>query len=268
MKWFQAKKILASIIIFLPLSHLHSAEEWNDFKDSLQLIAHGSYRQFTSPTGLGLFTVGTASTLYTLSQDEKWSASAVDQGPTTFESRLSNDWSQLTNFPTIPLAFYFVAKKTGDQKMKQFAIETFSTMYLVMIEALGLSFIPIHDRPREQKLSAWETSFRSTSSFPSGHILGLAALSFKTLEYYGPWWSLIPSSALAIISLERVKSGKHYPSDVIGGLFLAAMASEGVSLANQKNPHSALGHWQNDHQARLLIYPTAHCPSFLLAFNY
>ena len=265
------KYLTALLLFYSLLSGSAFAEQpspyWQDFKTSFNLIVQGSYLQFSSTKGQALLATGTAATLYALDRDQVWSRSAIAKGPSTFETRLSNDWSVLTNLPTIPLTFYFVANSLDDQKMKNFAIETFSTMYLVMLEALSLSFIPIHDRPARQNLSGWENNFRSTSSFPSGHVLGLAALTFKSYEFYGPFWATIPAVATYFISMERVESGKHYPTDVIGGIFMAAMASEGVKIANQKQT-SGFSQWIGEHQAHGLIYPGKNSIHTALSFSF
>ena len=94
-----------------------------------------------------------------------------------------------------------------------------------------ISLVHVHDRPVENGVGFWETAFRGDSSFPSGHIIPYAALFFKTLQFYGPYWSVIPGALTVISGQQRVEDGKHYLSDVVGAVFLTAFASEGVRQA-------------------------------------
>ncbi len=55
-----------------------------------------------------------------------------------------------------------------------------------------------------------------SSSFPSGHTA--AAVGFTaTVALISPWWGAAASVPAAMVAVERVHSGAHYPSDVAVG---------------------------------------------------
>ena len=67
--------------------------------------------------------------------------------------------------------------------------------------------------------------FRGASSFPSGHMVGVSVLMFKSWEYYG-WRAGIPATiATAFIGWARIEAGDHYLTDVLGTVALAGIAS-------------------------------------------
>ena len=111
----------------------------------------------------------------------------------------------------------------------------------------------IHRRPNEANLSNWETDFRDTSSFPSGHVVPYAALFFKTLQFYGPAWSVIPLAFTVMSAVHRVQDGKHYLSDVVGGFFLAGFASEGVRAASKYQEHDPFYKWWAQHDLKISL---------------
>lgn len=61
-------------------------------------------------------------------------------------------------------------------------------------------------------------------SFPSGHATAAFAMAFGLMLHNRKWgWALI---LLALyVSLSRVAVGVHYPSDVAGGMIVAALAA-------------------------------------------
>ena len=107
---------------------------------------------------------------------------------------------------------------------------------MALLESAALSVVHIHERPKIDKLSKWETNFRGSSSFPSGHVIPYAVITLKTFQFFGPYYAILPVALLAATSVQRVRDGKHYLSDVVGGFFLSAFASEGVrKAANYQN---------------------------------
>ncbi|MER7484278.1 phosphatase PAP2 family protein [Streptomyces sp. NPDC126510] len=97
------------------------------------------------------------------------------------------------------------------------------------------------DRPRPPK--QWfphdEVEDRpDSSSFPSGHTA--AAVAFTTA--ITPTWPLagaLCAVPAAMVAIERVQSGAHYPSDVAAG------AAIGLASAwlTRRAPHLILRHW-------------------------
>ncbi|MCG0061941.1 phosphatase PAP2 family protein [Streptomyces tricolor] len=97
------------------------------------------------------------------------------------------------------------------------------------------------DRPRPPK--QWfphdETEDRPSSSyFPSGHTA--AAVAFTAAV--APAWPLagaLCAVPTALVAVERVQSGAHYPSDVAAG---AAIGLASASFT-RRAPHLILRHW-------------------------
>ncbi len=244
-------------------------DSWKDFKQSIGLMFHASYLQFSRPASWVIGGIGAAGLAYTLEEDKRLMLHYNDHGPTTLQSRLSNDWSMILNFPTIPITAYAISRAIKDSKLKNFSIEYFATMYLTMLEASIFSVIDVHDRPSNANLSKWETEFRAESSFPSGHILGMSTLFFKTLQYYGPAWATIPAIATYMVSRERMASKKHYSSDIWGSLLLSALASEGTKIANNRNTHRhPVYKWIYEHDLSVLAYPSDRGTMLSLKMSY
>ncbi|MFI2353007.1 phosphatase PAP2 family protein, partial [Streptomyces sp. NPDC019443] len=71
-------------------------------------------------------------------------------------------------------------------------------------------------RPPEQLVPHDVEDRPDTSSFPSGHTA--AALGFTAaVASSSPGWGAAAAVPTAIVAVERVHSGAHYPSDVVGG---------------------------------------------------
>lgn len=204
---------------------------YTDAKRSFSLIFEGAYRQFQVKNNLYYLVPGVASTWYAFENDQRISDRAREQR-IRGHVQLTSDLGVLFNFPFAPAGIYAWSRYNDDNHMAQFAMEYFATLYLTLGETGLLSFIDIHERPEGQDNSNfWETAFRGDSSFPSGHIVPYTTLFFKTLQFYGPAWSIAPAVLSVWASTQRVRDGKHYLSDVIGTVFLSAFASEGVRLA-------------------------------------
>ncbi|MDP3725155.1 MAG: phosphatase PAP2 family protein [Nanoarchaeota archaeon] len=90
-------------------------------------------------------------------------------------------------------------------------------------------FVPLirfaYHRPRPfvaMDLDALITS--SSFSFPSGHAILFFALSFFLL-FFAKKAGVLFLFASLVVSLFRVVAGAHYPSDILGGMVLGALAA-------------------------------------------
>jgi membrane-associated phospholipid phosphatase len=223
-----------------------SAPFKKDFTDSLTWLLHGSYRQFQSAPSWGLIATGGTTLGYALKKnsyhDKRITFHHMQKGKMKGKVFVES-LAILSTFPLFPLAFYYVGYKKEDTKLIQFSKEFFAASNLTLIESALISFIDVHERPRQDKINFFEKNFRGKSSFPSGHLVPMAALSFKTLQFYGPLYAITPFLFTGAISYERIRSGKHYFSDVVGSFFLAGMASEGVRLSAMKESGVFLEHY-------------------------
>ncbi len=204
----------------------------NGLKTSFSYLYHGSFLQFKEKNNLYYVAAGVPTLWYAFDQDKRISTNAREKKIPRI-TQLASDLAPALGFPIISFATYSLGTKHDDPRMIQFAQEYFASMYLAFIESAVMSVVPIHERPSSEKLSKWETNLRGKSSFPSGHVIPYATLALKTFQFYGPAFALAPSALLVLTSIQRVRDGKHYLSDVLGGFFLSAFASEGVRKAGQ-----------------------------------
>ncbi len=225
------------IILFFILFSLNSKAQDQikdsagaDFVTSLKWIVQGSYKQFNKNN---LYTLGVAvpATWYAFEQDTHVENSVQGKDTSDIVTFVSSA-SVFFATPLLQVGLYYIGSKNEDTKMMQYAMETFSTTYLSFVETFLLSYIYVHERPDSEYLDELE-QLRGDSSFTSGHMIAYTTLFSKTLQFYGPWWSLIPLTAAVMTGYERVVEEKHYLSDVVGGFFLTLFASEGVRVAGQ-----------------------------------
>ncbi len=225
-------KVFVCAIVFLSLSA--QGQEPNRhllaLKESFSLLFHGSYKQFSEINNLGYAAASVPSLIVAFDEDDRlaehYRGKKVDK---TID--LIGDLGVVLNQPLFPAAIYFLGDYKKNSHTTQFAKELFAATYLALAESGLMSFIQVHERPSKSELSFWEKSFRGDSSFPSGHVIPYQVLFFKTLQFYGPAWSVIPLGLSVIASMQRVHDRKHYLSDVVGSFFLSAFASEGVRAA-------------------------------------
>ena len=202
-----------------------------DFKESFVFMFKGAYRQFKQPSSLILLGLGSLALWPIFNADRK--ISERQSPPNDFTHKVGDEVANFFNFPLVPAGAYIFARYTNSLKWKKFAQETFAATYLALVETSLLSHIHIHDRPDSSNLTKFETSFRGDSSFPSGHVTGLAVLTMKSMQFFGPLAAIIPGFFTFVTHKERIQSRKHWASDTIGGFIVAAMASEGVRAASK-----------------------------------
>jgi membrane-associated phospholipid phosphatase len=205
---------------------------WEGLKSSVTLLYLGSYEQFRAENNLYYAAAAVPSMVFSFREDDRLTNHARTK-KISKTMQIASDLAPALSFPVIPLAFLTYGIKKDDNRATEFAKEFFATMYLALLESAAFSVIDIHERPDndKSKLSKWETNFRGSSSFPSGHVIPYAALAFKTFQFYGPLYAAAPAALFVMTSIQRVRDGKHYFSDVVGAFFLTAFASEGVKKA-------------------------------------
>lgn len=211
-------------------AELDAQTSWEGLKSSMTYLYQGSYLQFTEKNNLYIAAAAAPSLWYSFEEDKRISMNARTKSVPKY-MQVTSDLAPLLSLPLIPMAFFSYGIKKDDERAVQFAKETFATMYLALLESVVLSTVPVHERPDSRNLSKVEKSFRGSSSFPSGHVIPYAAFALKTFQFYGPYYAIVPSALYVATSIQRVRDGKHYLSDVVGSFFLTAFASEGVRKA-------------------------------------
>lgn len=232
-----------------------SASFWDDGAKAFGLMKDGGIDQFKTKTNLYALPLVTATLWYSFHEDKR--VSNHERSKTIKKPiQLAGDFAVVANFPILPITTYLIGKNSEDEKLVQFSLEYFSTLYLTLLESAALSLIPVHERPEKHDLSPWETNFRGKSSFPSGHVIPYSALMFKSFQYYGPYAAIVPGVLTYMASKQRIQDGKHYLSDVVGGIWLSYFASEGVRRANgyQHNSGFYKEYFEGEFEASVLYY--------------
>ena len=240
---------------------------WKDTKETFGYLIKGSYLQFTTVNNLYHAAWGVPLNWYAFEEDERVLAR---YGGTDISNVVDHvgDLGVVFNFPILHAGFYLFGKKYGNDHHVQFAKEYFAAMYLALAESGILSYIQVHQRPDPTGASFWETEFRGDSSWPSGHVVPYMTLFFKTLQFYGPKWSILPFVATVLSSMQRIQDNKHWLSDITGSLILSAWASEGVrKAANYGNNHKFYK-WLFEHDFRVGMITHRNSRGIKFLFNY
>lgn len=231
----------------------HERRLWQDTKTSVHWMLTASYEQFREPNNAYLLAVGVPTTWYSFNTDRSFSARAKDKKITSLES-FASDSSIALNTPALPLLLWYVGRAQKNNKLMQFAMETVAATYLALFESSILSRVQIQHRPNGEGLNFFETAFRGDSSWPSGHVIPYFALTFKTLQFYGPYWALLPAAMSYLTGSQRVKDGRHWGSDITGAFFLTAFATEGVRRVAKHKDNHPVYKWIFEHKAQLGVF--------------
>ncbi len=211
--------------------------DYKALKETVSFFLGGAIEQFKTKNNLYYLSVGLPSTYWAFEEDQRLSDHQRSKKLRKVYD-LTGDLGILFNTPLVPVSVYFLGQKNSNSHLVQFSKEYMAAMYLTLVETGIISYIPGHERPNKEGQSVWETAFRGDNSFPSGHIVPYSVLFFKTLQFYGPYWSVIPATLTYFSIMQRVREGRHYVSDVIGAFWLSAFASEGVrQYAKYKKNH-------------------------------
>ena len=228
-------------IMNVSAAELNGSAYWEGLKSGVTYFYQGSYEQFRAKNNLYWAAAAAPSIWYSFEEDKRITDHERTKNIPKY-MQIASDLAPALSFPLIPIAFFSYGVKKDNPRDVEFAKETFATMYLALVESAAISVVHIHERPEKSKLSKWETNFRGSSSYPSGHVIPYAALTLKTLQFYGPYYASVPAAVFLVTSIQRVRDGKHYFSDVVGAFFLTAFASEGVRKAAQSQNSSSLAY--------------------------
>ncbi len=212
------------------ISREHTAGQ--DGIDVLKLAGTGFLSQFTNWDTV-LLLGATGGMTYMLSWDERHQQEAIQRANVigTSGQKIGDIAGLMLNIPILQIGGYFWGRATNNEKMVQFTMDVLATHIVTILEVGAISQIPFHQRPNVVKGLEDEGSggindvFRGASSFPSGHMVGVSVLMFKSWEYYG-WRAGIPATiATALMGWARIDSGDHYLTDVLGTVALSGIAS-------------------------------------------
>lgn len=244
-----------------------TGDGFEDTKSTVKWMLKGSYMQFQERNNLYYLGAGAAVSWYSFKHDDRLAALAQTKKIHDFVDFVGDAGIALS-FPFAAMGAWYYGKKSKNTKLMQFMMEYSAAMYLTLAESGILSYIQIHKRPSQENLSFWEEDFRGSSSWPSGHVVPYATLFFKTLQFYGPAWALIPLGFTVVASMQRMQDGKHYLSDTVGAFFFSAFSSEGVRrAANYSGNHEFYKRWlEHDVQMGVTRYKKSWGPTVSFSF--
>jgi len=194
------------------ISREHTAGQ--DGIDVLKLAGTGFLSQFTNWDTV-LLLGATGGMTYMLSWDERHQQEAIQRANVigTSGQKIGDIAGLMLNIPILQIGGYFWGRATNNEKMVQFTMDVLATHIVTILEVGAISQIPFHKRPNVVKGLEDEGSggvndiFRGASSFPSGHMVGVSVLMFKSWEYYG-WRAGIPATiATALMGWARIEIG-------------------------------------------------------------
>jgi hypothetical protein len=200
--------------------------------DVLKLAGAGFLNQFTNRNSLLLLGAAGGMT-YLLSVDEVHQQEEIQRAHVIGKSgqKIGDITGLMLNIPILQVGGYFWGRATNNEKLVQFTMDVLATHAITILEVGAISQIPFHKRPNVERATEEEGSggvndlFRGASSFPSGHMVGVSVLMFKSWEYYG-WRAGIPATiATALMGWARIESGDHYLTDILGAVALSGIAS-------------------------------------------
>ncbi len=237
------------------------------FNTGFKYFYQGAYMQFTAENNAYIAAAAVPTLWYSFEEDKRITNHAMTKKVHNY-MQISSDITPFLSMPILTFGFYTYGVKKDNSRAMQFATETFATLYLSLIESAALSFIDVHERPREDGLSGWETKFRQKSSFPSGHVIPYITFALKAYQFYGPYYAILPAALFVTSSMQRVRDGKHYFSDIVGAVFVTAFASEGVRKAGgYTDNHPAFkAIFERDFQVGYTVYQGAVGPR--ITFNW
>jgi membrane-associated phospholipid phosphatase len=207
-----------------------------DAIDVLKLSGTGFLNQFTNWDSV-LLLGATGGMTYMLSLDEMHQQQVIQRVNVmgVYGQKVGDINGLMLSIPIIQAGGYFLGRALNNEKLTQFSMDVTATHILVLLEVGAISQIPFHQRPNVARGLEAERSggindvLRGASSFPSGHMVGISVLMFKSWEYYG-WRAGIPATiAAALIGWARIEAGDHYLTDIFGAVALTGIASLSTS---------------------------------------
>ena len=224
---------------------------FSSVKGALGMAAEGFWRQFTYKSSLATLTGGAGAVWLADANDRSWSASM--SGNDFFTSDIVSVLGDETSIALglTPLISFYLSRWLEDEKMYRFSVETFASLSIAWVETMALSQIDYHIRPRDEgpdpATGFFDTAFRGSSSWPSGHLIKPFTLTFKMLDYYGWKAAIIPAGLTVLAAGNRIADGSHYPSDIVGAgvLSLAAHIATKKISDRKRNLHVSVAPLRN-----------------------
>ena len=124
----------------------------------------------------------------------------------------------------ITAALWFLSRPGGDRKWKLACGSGFAAAALSYVAAFAIHHAYDRPRPYESHQISHPWSNTTDATFPSDHTTVSFAIAFAILAF-DPIAGAIFVLIAAIIAVGRLFIGAHYPSDVLAGLVVGAIAA-------------------------------------------
>ena len=217
----------------------HTHEVGDDIVEVLRLSGVGFLHQFIHWEAAALWGTGAGATAITFIGDEDERQLGIEHANLVGSGgeAVGDVGGLLLGVGIVNAGFYVAGRLSDNERAIHFALELSAVQVIANLETLGISQLPLHERPVEARgevLREEQPFFnviRGRSSFSSGHVIGPAALAIKSWQFYGWRLGLPTSLAAAFVGYARIQEGQHYVSDVIGSYALTLVACWAVSSA-------------------------------------
>ena len=95
---------------------------------------------------------------------------------------------------------------------------------------VGLRYATRRPRPPKRRDHVYAVPW-NRYSFPSGHAVRAFAVAV-TLACAGPAWCVLALPVACVIALSRITLARHYPSDVLAGIGIGALAAAACMMSS------------------------------------
>lgn len=167
--------------------------------------------------------------------DESLSDSARDRGPTSgFAGDVYNQFGGAGSFLVLG-GFYLAGAIGKDSKAKNVCLDGLSASLIAagMITPV-LGTLVGRERPTDDQGAYLFHPFEGRA-FPSGHTSQAFAVASVIATSYDQFWVKAAAYGLATMTAwERVRRGKHFPTDVVAGAAIGTLVGRSVVHFNRK----------------------------------
>lgn len=176
-------------------------------------------------TGLMILAAGGVSVIGVHEYDKKINRFSRDGGNLLMDHDSAKKFSSLGNGMAGVAIFgaqFFFDQENG--------LKTGRTIILTTISHMGIAGLVQRDRPENRS-----DFLPFPSSFPSGHTSSAFAIAGSMAYSYG-WKAGVPAYLMASgIGLSRIKEGRHWASDVVGGAILGTFWARASFTADESH---------------------------------
>ncbi|MDP1719273.1 MAG: phosphatase PAP2 family protein [bacterium] len=119
------------------------------------------------------------------------------------------------------------------KRFRNFALTALSVLLASGIITSLIKYFYLHPRPFIALGFMPLLSRDSSPSFPSSHTVLIFAIAFAVF-FFARKWGWLYLAAATLVGIARVAGGVHWPSDIIGGIAIAAISVLVVNWALAK----------------------------------